>query len=119
MSTRTWYDRGMKAAERPLSERENAAWRAFYEMQELLRARLEQHLQADSGLSNADYTVLVVLSEVPQGQQRAYELSRRLAWEKSRLHHQLTRMCGRGLVERLNGDGRAVYVAITPEGRAG
>ena len=108
----------MKAAERPLSERENAAWRAFYEMQELLRARLEQHLQADSGLSNADYTVLVALSEAPQGQQRAYELSRRLAWEKSRLHHQLTRMCGRGLVERLNGDGRAVYVAITPEGRA-
>ena len=108
----------MKAAERPLNERENAAWRAFYEMQELLRTRLEHHLQADSGLSNADYTVLVVLSEVPQGQQRAYELSRRLMWEKSRLHHQLTRMCGRGLVERLNGDGRAVYVAITPEGRA-
>ena len=27
-------------------------------------------------------------------------------------------MCGRGLVERLNGDGRAVYVAITPEGSA-
>ncbi len=108
----------MKAAERPLSERENAAWRAFYEMQELLRGRLEQHLQADSGLSNADYTVLVALSEAPHGQQRAYELSRRLAWEKSRLHHQLTRMCGRGLVERLNGDGRAVYVAITPEGRA-
>jgi DNA-binding MarR family transcriptional regulator len=108
----------MKAAERPLSERENAAWRAFYEMQELLRGRLEQHLQADSGLSNADYTVLVALSEAPQGQQRAYELGRRLAWEKSRLHHQLTRMCGRGLVERLNGDGRAIYVAITPGGRA-
>jgi DNA-binding MarR family transcriptional regulator len=108
----------MKAAERPLSERENAAWRAFYEMQELLRGRLEQHLEADSGLSNADYTVLVALSEAPQGQQRAYELSRRLAWEKSRLHHQLTRMCGRGLVERLNGDGRAIYVAITPGGRA-
>ena len=108
----------MKAAERPLSEPENAAWRAFYEMQELLRSRLEQHLQADSGLSNADYTVLVALSEAPQGQQRAYELGRRLAWEKSRLHHQLTRMCGRGLVERLSGDGRAIYVAITPEGRA-
>ena len=73
----------MKAAERPLSKRENAAWRVFYEMQELLRGRLEQHLQADSGLSNADYTVLVVLSEVPQGQQRAYELSRRLGGRRA------------------------------------
>ena len=112
----------MKAAERPLSERENAAWRAFYEMQELLRGRLEQHLQADSGLSNADYTVLVVLSEVPQGQQRAYELSRRLAWEKSRLHHQLTRMCSRGLVERRpdpdSGNARAVQIVLTRDGLA-
>ena len=74
----------MKAAERPLNERENAAWRAFYEMQELLRGHLEQHLQADSGLSSADYTVLVArLSEAPHGQQRAGELSRRLAGRRA------------------------------------
>jgi hypothetical protein len=34
---------------------------------ELLRARIEQQLQASSGLSNADYTVLAVLSEAPEG----------------------------------------------------
>jgi DNA-binding MarR family transcriptional regulator len=108
----------VEAARRPLNERETLAWRTFYEMQEVLRGRLEQQLQADSGLSNADYTVLVALSEAPEGRQRAVALGRRLGWEKSRLHHQLTRMCGRGLAERHSGDGRAIYAAITAHGRA-
>jgi DNA-binding MarR family transcriptional regulator len=108
----------MKAVERPLSEREMSAWRTFYEMQEVLRGRLEQQLQAESGLSNADYSVLVTLSEAADGQLRAFEIGRRLGWEKSRLHHQLTRMCKRGLVQRRSGDGRAVHAAITDAGRA-
>jgi DNA-binding MarR family transcriptional regulator len=105
-------------AQRPFSDREQTAWRTFYELQELLRGRLEQHLQADSGLSHADYTVLAVLSEADDHRLRAVELGQRLGWEKSRLHHQLTRMCTRGLVRRSSGDGRAVNVTITPEGRA-
>jgi DNA-binding MarR family transcriptional regulator len=36
---------------------------------------------------------------------------------ESRLHHQLTRMCRRGLVERHSGDGRAVHATITAAGR--
>ncbi len=87
-------------------------------MEELLRGRLEQQLQADSGLSNADYTVLVVLSEATDGQLRALNLVRTLQWEKSRLHHQITRMCARGLVERRSGVGRTSYAAITAAGRA-
>jgi DNA-binding MarR family transcriptional regulator len=88
------------------------------EMQEVLRGRLEQQLQADSGLSNADYTVLVALSEAAAGRMRAFELGQRLGWEKSRLHHQLTRMCRRELVRRHTGDGRAIHAAITPAGRS-
>lgn len=87
-------------------------------MQELLRGRIEQQLQADSGLSNADYSVLVALSEAPEGQLRALNLVRALGWEKSRLHHQLTRMCARGLIERSSGAGRTSYAAITAAGRA-
>lgn len=93
------------------------AWRSFMQMQELLRGRLEQQLQADSGLSNADYTVLVVLSEAPQGASRVVEVGRALGWEKSRLHHQITRMCGRGLVTRRSGEGRSMHVTITAAGR--
>jgi DNA-binding MarR family transcriptional regulator len=108
----------MEDAARPLDEREMAAWRMFFEMQEVLRGRLEQQLQADSRLSNADYTVLVALSEADEGRLRVYELGQRLGWEKSRLHHQLTRMCSRGLVQRNSGGGRAMYAAITDAGRS-
>jgi len=106
----------MNGAQRPFSDREQTAWRAFYELQEVLRGRIEHHLQADSGLSHADYTVLAVLSEADSRRLRAIELGQRLGWEKSRLHHQLTRMCTRGLVRRSSGEGRAVNVTITPAG---
>jgi DNA-binding MarR family transcriptional regulator len=101
-----------------LTERELRAWRAFFEMQELLRARIEQQIQAGSGLSYADYAVLAVLSEAPGGRLRAYELARMTGWEKSRLHHQLTRMCTRGLITRERCGSRGIYAVITAKGLA-
>jgi DNA-binding MarR family transcriptional regulator len=101
-----------------LNERELRAWRAFSEMQELLRARIEQQLQASSGLSGADYGVLAVLSEAPEGRLRAYELSQMTGWEKSRLHHQLTRMCTRGLITRERCGSRGINAVITAKGLA-
>ena len=106
----------MNRAQRPFSDREQTAWRAFYELQEVLRGRIEQHLQTDSGLWHADYTVLAVLSEADGHRLRAIELGERLGWEKSRLHHQLTRMCKRGLVRRSSGEGRAVNVTSKAAG---
>lgn len=73
----------------------------------------------DSALSTADYEVLVVLSETPEGVLRAGELGRSTGWEKSRLSHHIKRMESRGLVERQDcvTDGRGLLVAITPHGR--
>jgi DNA-binding MarR family transcriptional regulator len=99
-----------------LDERELRAWQTFFQMQEVLRGRIEQQLQACSGLSTADYSVLSVLSGEPGGRLRAHRLAATLGWEKSRLHHQLTRMARRGLVERQCGDSRAIYIEITPQG---
>lgn len=108
--------RNVGMEEASLTVDELAAWRAFMQMQELLRARIEQQLQADNGLSNADYTVLVALSEASDHRLRAYELSDALGWEKSRLHHHFSRMCRRGLVEREQGDARAIHVTLTDMG---
>jgi len=96
------------------------AWHTFMQMQEVLNARLGQHLQKTAQLSNADFAILVVLSESPEGRCRVVELGRMLAWEKSRLHHQLTRMCARGLVRRTNDPAaaRTTYAEITPAGLA-
>jgi DNA-binding MarR family transcriptional regulator len=101
-----------------LTERELGAWRAFTEMQYLLLARIEQQLQASSGMSNADYAVLALLSEAPDGRLRPYELARVAGWEKSRLHHQLTRMSTRGLITREPYGSRGMYAVITPKGLA-
>jgi DNA-binding MarR family transcriptional regulator len=100
-----------------LTKRELAAWQPFVQLMEVLRSRLEQQLQADSGLSVADYAVLSVLSEAPEGRMRAYELSHKLGWDKSRLHHQLTRMCKRGQVQREAFGSRGIIAAITTDGR--
>ena len=101
-----------------LTEHELRAWRTSYQMLELLRTRIEQQLQASSGLSNADYTVLVVLAGAPGGRMRAYELGQVADWEKSRMHHQLTRMCTRGLIARDRGGSRGMDVVITTKVRA-
>ena len=92
------------------------AWRVSFQMLELLRTRIEQQLQASSGLSNADYTVLALLSEAPDGRMRVYELGRMASWEKSRMHHQLTRMGKRGLVMRERCGSRGMEAVITEKG---
>lgn len=109
---------GVIQRQRGLSEQELQAWQTFFQMQEVLRGRIEQQLQACSGLSIADYTVLAVLSGAAGERLRAYHLGAMVGWEKSRLHHQLTRMAKRGLVERRSGEARAIFVILTPAGRA-
>ncbi|NJC72890.1 MarR family transcriptional regulator [Planosporangium thailandense] len=102
-----------------LDDDEQRAWRAFMRMQAQLTAQLGRQLQADSGLSLADYEVLVQLTDVPDGRIRPYELQRNLQWEQSRLSHHLTRMQRRGLItrEECTEDGRGAFVVLTDAGR--
>src|SRR5512134_1046964 len=103
-----------------LDEREQAAWRGLLTMHAQLQARLSRALQRDAGLSDADYGVLVALSEAPDDRLRIFQLGRFLQWEKSRLSHHLRRMEARGLVERreCDTDRRGAYVVLTARGRA-
>ena len=102
-----------------LDDAELSAWRAFMQMQGRLTARLNRQLQADSGLSLADYHVLVLLTDAPDGRLRPFELQRDLQWEQSRLSHHLTRMQRRGLIARqeCSEDGRGALVSVTDTGR--
>jgi DNA-binding MarR family transcriptional regulator len=110
----------MEDQPRWLDEREARAWRGYTRLRVQLQARLARELARHSGLSDPDYSVLVNLSEAPQGRLRAFELGRALQWEKSRLSHHLKRMGKRGLVarEHCESDARGSFVVITPEGRA-
>lgn len=102
-----------------LDEREQSAWRSYLEMYGRLMGQLGREMQEQSGLSHADFAVLVRLSEHDADRMRILELARSLNWEKSRLSHQLTRMQQRGLVERkyCEADRRGAYIALTAAGR--
>src|ERR1035441_6101939 len=83
-----------------LTEDEQRAWRGLLRMTSQLNARMNRQLQDDYGISLADYDVLVVLSEAPAGRRRVFELADALAWEQSRVSHQLARLQRRGLGRR-------------------
>lgn len=102
-----------------LDETEARAWRGYLRMNTVLLAELNRDLQRDSGLSGADYDVLVILSEDESQRLRLRDLGAQLLWEKSRLSHHITRMQNRGLVRREEcaSDARGAFVVMTPQGR--
>jgi quercetin 2,3-dioxygenase len=101
-----------------LDDHEQRAWRGYQDMRARLDARLRADLVRTSGLSDADYAILVFLTEAEEGRLRARELAIGLQWEKSRLSHQISRMEKRGLVERADcpTDARGAFVVLTAKG---
>jgi DNA-binding MarR family transcriptional regulator len=106
------------AAPRWLDDNEARAWRGWIQASEHLRAQLNRELQRDTGLSDADFAVLVQLSEAPQQRVRMSDLAGRLAWSKSRLSHQVSRMAERNLLckENCPNDARGAFAVLTPHG---
>lgn len=94
-------------------------WRAWRSMYLQLESTLDRELSRQSGLSNADYALLVPLSEAPGNWIRARELRNEVGWDRSRLAHHLRRMEQRGLVvrEECPTDARGTIIRITDEGR--
>ncbi|WP_161606002.1 MarR family winged helix-turn-helix transcriptional regulator [Microlunatus speluncae] len=96
------------------------AWRRFHRMQAQLIGVLGRELTQATGLSEADAEVLAALAAAPQSTLRARDLRWELAWEKSRLSHQLRRMEQRELVRRTEcvEDSRSTVIVLTAKGRA-
>jgi DNA-binding MarR family transcriptional regulator len=102
-----------------LDEREARVWRGMIGVLQRLTAVLERQMFQDAGLSGAEYTLLVPLSEAPGGVLRARDLGRMVGWERSRVSHQVTRMEKRGLVarEECGEDARGSMVRLADAGR--
>jgi DNA-binding MarR family transcriptional regulator len=73
-----------------LSDEQQRIWRGYLAVGSQLQIAMHRQLQQDCELSLSDYDVLVALFE--RGAQRINELGEILAWEQSRLSHQLRRM---------------------------
>ena len=102
-----------------LTDEQQRAWRGLLQLTSRLDARLNRDLQQTSGLSLADYDVLVLLTEAPGGRLRMFQFIEDLQWEQSRLSHHIARMQRRGLVarEECATDKRGAFVVLTDAGR--
>jgi DNA-binding MarR family transcriptional regulator len=103
-----------------LTDDQHETWFAYMRVMLRLSYEMNRQLQADSGVSLADYHVLNALADSPGGRLRLSDLAARIAWERSRLSHHLQRMSARGLVDRTPSpqDGRATDAVLTDAGRA-
>jgi DNA-binding MarR family transcriptional regulator len=97
---------------------ELAIWRALIDTTAELRRILGAQLLQDSGLSPADYQVLLALSEAAGRRLRSSELAAAIDWQRSRLSHHLGRMERRGLIRRdeCATDSRGAEVSLTDDG---
>ena len=107
-------------APRWLQPDEQAVWRAFLDVSRLLFEQLNRQLSDESGMSLAEYEILVQLSEVPDRRLRMSELADRVVSSRSRITHTVGRMEERGLVHReaCVDDGRGVLCVLTDAGVA-
>jgi DNA-binding MarR family transcriptional regulator len=97
---------------------ELAVWRSLVDRTAELRKILGTQLLQETGLSPADYQVLLALSEAAGRRLRSSELAASIDWERSRLSHHLGRMERRGLIRRHEcaTDSRGAEVSLTAEG---
>ncbi|MEV0947193.1 MarR family transcriptional regulator [Rhodococcus sp. NPDC049939] len=103
-----------------LSPAEMRAWRSYLDANQRLMNVLNKDLQDRHDLSLADYRILVLLTDSPDGSLRMSDLADGVLSSRSRLTHQIRRMEAQGMVTRSTclEDGRGVLAVITDEGRA-
>ena len=102
-----------------MKELDSKAWRAFHKIGTRLLPHLGRQITNHSGISSAEYVVLVALSESIASNMNLNRLAHVLGWEISRMSHQISRMDESGLVKKTKNieDSRSFDVSITPKGR--
>lgn len=102
-----------------MKDLDSKAWRAFHKIGTSLLPHLGRQVTNHSGISGAEYVVLVALSELPVPAVNLNRLATGLGWEISRMSHQVSRMDEAGLVKKTKNleDSRCFDVSITAKGR--
>ena len=104
----------------PLNDDEELVWRNLMRLVFNLPRDLGDDLQRSCGLSSTEYSVLMHLSEAPDGQLYMSELASRTNLSPSRITRVIDDMARIGLVERRRGalDARTTFAALTKTGLA-
>jgi DNA-binding MarR family transcriptional regulator len=106
-------------AQKGMKELDSRAWRAFHKIGTSLLPHLARQVANHSGISGAEYVVILALSELKDSSVNLNRLANGLGWEISRMSHQISRMEIAGLVRktRNSDDSRCFDVSITTKGR--
>ncbi len=99
---------------------EEALWRSLVEVLLRLPRVLDEHFESEAKVSMTDYSVLVALSEAPDGGLRMGELAESAALSRSRTTRVVEDLVRRSLVTRTRSeqDGRSALAALTSDGAA-
>ena len=102
-----------------MKEIDSRAWRAFHKIGTSLLPHLGRQITNHSGITGAEYVVLVSLFELTAPTVNLNRLAQGLGWEISRMSHQISRMEENGLVKKTKNvsDSRCFDVSITSKGR--
>ena len=95
------------------------AWIALVSTAHILPVVLDEQLSADAGLTHFEYGILDALGRAKEHTLRMGELAVAVESNAPRLSKAVSRLERRGFVERVAcpGDGRAVNIHLTQEGR--
>jgi DNA-binding MarR family transcriptional regulator len=101
-----------------LTDREQAAWRAYILSSLRLTALLDRELQHQADLPMSYYEILAMLSEAPEHSLRMSDLAEATHSLPSRITHAVNRMAKAGWIERRNceTDRRTWYATLTDAG---
>lgn len=96
------------------------AWGAFLESHAFVMRRLAAELEAEGGLSLADFDALIQLAIAPGRCRRMSELADAVLLSRSGVSRMVDRLVAAGLVERRTcpSDARGAEAALTPAGEA-
>lgn len=95
-------------------------WRGYLDSTRLLMRALDRQLAADSGITLADYEILVLLSEAPQQRMRMNELADRTVTTRSGVTRAVKRLSDAGWVRQVkcDEDKRGQFAELTEAGAA-
>ena len=108
------------AEPRPLTDREQRAWRGLLRTHALLVKRLDAELEAEHSLALTSYEVLLHLSNAEGSKMRMCDIAESVLLSRSGLTRLVDRLERDGLVERVScsHDARGAFATLTEAGRA-
>ena len=100
-------------------ELDSKAWRAFHRIGTSLLPHLSRQITKHSGITGAEYVVLLSLYEATNPRVSVNKLAQGLGWQISRLSHQVSRMENAGVLKKTKSpeDSRCYEVSLTAKGR--